>query len=453
MRNRMTGFFDRCKPVGSYSRPSSSAPLLVTGKALDSRMSRTRRLVLGCLIIVASSIDWNSASAEERDEPRVPIVVSERAIAIHRTSPVIDGHNDLPWALRQAGGSFDRFDIAKSQPDFHTDIDRLKRGGVGAQFWSVYVPVSTMQRGSALTTTLEQIEIVKDMANRYSDVFELADCVDDIERIRERGKIASMIGVEGGHSIEKSIGVLRQLYAQGARYMTLTHSMSLDWADSCSDEPISGGLSAFGEEVVREMNRMGMMIDLSHVSADCMRHALRVTRAPVIFSHSSAQAVADHPRNVPDDVLRMTRENGGVVMINFFSDFVNRRDAIRSCERMRQRAELESRFPDDTEAAESELRKWELSNPRSSACTVHDVLDHIDHVIHVAGIDHVGLGSDFDGVPALPRQLDDVSAYPVITQGLIDRGYHDAEIRKVLGENAIRVFRQVEQVAADLRSQ
>lgn len=326
-------------------------------------------------------------------------------------------------------------------------------GGVGAQFWSVYVPVSTATQNNALTATLEQIAVVRELTKQYSDVFELALTAEDVTRIRGNGKIASLIGVEGGHSIENSLNVLRQLYREGARYMTLTHSMSLDWADSCSDEPISGGLSAFGEEIVHEMNRLGMIVDLSHVSPACMRKALETTQAPVVFSHSSARAVADHPRNVPNDVLLLTKENGGVVMVNFFSDFVNPVDAARSRKRTDQREKLNQLYPDDEDKATSELRQWELKNPRSKQCTVHDLLDHIDQIVNVAGIDHVGLGSDYDGVPALPAQLGDVSTYPVITQGLLDRGYTEAEIRKVLGGNVLRVFRQVEQVSSKLLQQ
>jgi membrane dipeptidase len=414
-------------------------------------MTPTIRAAICILVAICGLLSADRIFAQQSGETRVPIEVSEQALAIHRSFPVVDGHNDLPWALRKEGGRFDRFDIAKSQPMFHTDIARLKSGGVGAQFWSVYVPVSTSAQGAALAATLEQIEIVKEMANKYSDVFELALGTDDIKRIREQGKIASMIGVEGGHSIENSINVLRQLYREGTRYMTLTHSMSLDWADSCSDESISGGLSPFGEEVVGEMNRLGMIVDISHVSPGCMRQTLRVTTAPVMFSHSSARAIADHPRNVPDDVLRKMKDNGGVVMINFFNDFIHPVDAERSAKRSALRKEFKARFPDDTERAEAELRKWELANPRSKLCTVHDVVDHIDHVVNVAGIDHVGLGSDFDGVPALPGQLEDVSTYPVITQGLIDRGYSEAAIRKVLGENVIRVFAEVEREAEKLK--
>ncbi len=405
-----------------------------------SLLHRLRRTAT-VLLVVASSTQLHAQRGGE-------ILVSDAARAIHRAAPVVDGHNDLPWALRSAGGRFDKFDIAQPQSQFHTDIARLRGGGVGAQFWSVYVPVSTSNNGSALSTTLEQIEIVKAMCQRYPETFELALSTKDIDRIRKAGKIASMIGVEGGHSIENSLNVLRQLHRQGARYMTLTHSQSLDWADSCSDEAKCAGLSAFGEQVVREMNRLGMLVDISHVSANCMRHVLRITKAPVIFSHSSARSIADHPRNVPDDVLNLTAQNGGVVMINFFNDFVNPIDARRSLQRSATRDDLEQRFPADQERVDAELRKWELANPRSTACSVHDVLDHIDHVIKVAGIDHVGLGSDYDGIPATPTQLNDVSTYPVITQGLLDRGYDQAEIKKVLGENVLRAFREAEAVAA-----
>jgi len=389
------------------------------------------------------------ASAGSRD----PIVVTDDAIRIHKTAPVFDGHNDLPWALRKSGGVIGKIDLRKNQPDLHTDIPRLRAGGVGAQFWSVYVPVSTASQNNALTATLEQIAVVRELTKQYGDVFELALTVKDVKRINGQGKIASLIGVEGGHSIENSINVLRQLYREGARYMTLTHSMSLDWADSCSDDPISGGLSAYGEEIVREMNRMGMIVDLSHVSSACMRKALSITKAPVIFSHSSARAVADHPRNVPDDVLLLTKQNGGVVMINFFSDYVHPMDAARSLERSDRREKFNKLYADDEEKAKSALRQWELKNPRSKQCTVHDLLDHIDHVVKMAGIDHVGLGSDYDGVSALPMQLEDVSTYPVITQGLLDRGYTEADIRKILGGNVMRVFEQVERVSSRLSQQ
>ncbi|MEM9585982.1 MAG: dipeptidase [Planctomycetota bacterium] len=379
-----------------------------------------------------------------------PMAISDAARRIHDSAPVIDGHNDLPWAIRETGKGLSAFRLDQPQPGFHTDIPRLRTGGVGAQFWSVYVPVSTQRNGQALQTTLEQIDLVDAMVAAYPDVFEIALTVEDIRRIRSSGKIASMIGVEGGHSIENSIAALRQLYRRGARYMTLTHSATLDWADSCSDEPKHDGLAPFGEEVVAEMNRLGMLVDISHVSPDCMRDVLRVTRAPIIFSHSSARGLADHPRNVPDDVLKLTAANGGVVMINFYNGFIHSPDVQRQLDRMDARARFEKQFPDDQAKADAALRKWELSNPWSDDCTITDVLDHIEHVIKLAGIDHVGLGSDYDGIPVVPQQLEDVSKYPAITQGLLDRGYEEADIRKILGQNILRVFEQAEQVAKGL---
>ena len=405
--------------------------------------------LISVVLLNVSHVLWNAA-ADQPDPTqfkRGPILVTEQARRIHADSPVFDGHNDLPWALRNHEGTVSSLNLREDQPDFHTDIPRLRRGGVGAQFWSVYVPVSTAAQNSSLTTTLEQISMVRDLTEKYSDVFELAMNSSDIKRIREQGKIASLIGVEGGHSIVNSINVLRQLHREGARYMTLTHSMSLDWADSCTDKVISGGLSEFGIEVVHEMNRLGMVVDLSHVSPDCMRAALKATRAPVMFSHSSAKAIADHPRNVPDDVLVLTKKNGGVVMVNFFPDFVHPGDAERSLRRSKRKEELSEQFADDNEQADALLRQWELKNPRSNLCTVHDLLDHIDHIAKIAGVDHVGIGSDYDGVPALPKQLEDVSTYPVITQGLLDRGYSEQSIRKILGGNMLRVLQRVEQVA------
>jgi len=401
---------------------------------------RFRPLLLISILLVATG-------APAQDKATKPILVSERARAIHRSAPVIDGHNDLPWAMRQIKGRFDATDISQHQPSLHTDIPRLKKGGVGAQFWSVYVPVSTQRDGKALATTLEQIDLVHEMIRRYPETFQLALGTDDIQRIRGEGKIASLIGVEGGHSIENSLNVLRQLYARGARYMTLTHSKTLDWADSCTDEAKHGGLSKFGEQVVREMNRLGMLVDISHVSPDCMRDTLRVTQAPVIFSHSSARAVADHPRNVPDDVLRLTRDNGGVVMINFFNSFVHPDDAQRSVERMELQTRLRQEFTEKPDRIASALKQWDLQHPAAANCSVHHVLEHIDHVVKVAGVAHVGLGSDYDGISATPLQLRDVSTYPVLTQGLLDRGYSESDIRKILGENLMRVFKKVEQAA------
>jgi membrane dipeptidase len=378
------------------------------------------------------------------------VVVSPEALAIHREALLVDGHNDLPWELRQKDGpAFRSIDIGRPQPRFHTDIERLKKGNVGAQFWSAYVPTDTVKKGVAVRTTLEQIDIVHQLAARHPDAFEMAYSTADIRRVRQAGKIACLIGVEGGHSIDGSLGVLRDYYRLGVRYMTLTHSESLDWADSCSDAPKANGLSPFGEEVVREMNRLGMLVDLSHVSPQTMTAALKVTRAPVIFSHSSARGVADHPRNAPDDVLKLVKENGGVVMVNFYSGFLVPEGA-RATKRMFEVArELRKKFPAE-DAFQEAVKAWSKENDYPAG-TVGTIADHIDHIVKVAGIDHVGLGSDFDGVPKLPHQMHDVSCYPFITQELLNRGYSREAIHKVLGGNAMRAFAAAERVAASLQ--
>jgi membrane dipeptidase len=382
----------------------------------------------------------------EPPRKRQPVVLTDEARAIHRDALVIDGHNDLPDQFREKQDlSFRTIDISRPVKGLHTDIPRLREGGLGAQFWAAYVPVNTRKSGTSVRLCLEQIDVIHRMVRRYPDTFELARSTDDIVRIRKAGKIASLIGIEGGHAIDDSLGVLRMYYDLGVRYMTLTHSESLDWADSATDKPKANGLSPFGEEVVHEMNRLGMLVDLSHVSADTMRHALKVTRAPIIFSHSSAYALAEHPRNVPDDVLKLTARNNGVVMVNFYSGFV-----VPEAARMRARMfetlrEMRAKYPDEKEFRAA-LAQWRKDHPIPRG-SIHDVVDHIEHVIKVAGIDHVGLGSDFDGIDVAPEQLDDVSKYPLITQELLNRGYKKDEILKVLGANLMRVFRDVEQAA------
>ena len=342
------------------------------------------------------------------------------AEAVHFDGMLFDGHNDLPWEIREKGNSsFEILDISLDQPTLHTDIARLKKGGVKAQFWSVYVPAEFDKTGDALSQTLHQISIVRSMMKRYPDAFEMASTADDIPRIVASGKIASMMGVEGGYSIENEISNLQRLYDEGCRYMTLTHSKSLTWADSATDEPKVNGLSDFGREVILEMNRLGMLVDLSHVSPETMRQSLATTKAPVMFSHSSARAITDHPRNVPDDVLRLMPANGGVVMVNFFSAFI----------------------------APTEI----LKKNKEARGTLHDVVDHIDHIVKVAGIDHVGIGSDFDGVPRLPDQLESVATYPLITQELLNRGYDRESIHKILGGNMMRVLREAESVGTKLK--
>ncbi|HEY6564011.1 MAG TPA: dipeptidase [Pirellulaceae bacterium] len=404
------------------------------------------------LVVMFVMVPWGAVFADDpapSEKPRQDFKVSPEAAALHKSALVVDGHNDLPWALRDAGDRvFKKIDIAQAQPKFHTDIPRLRQGGVGAQFWSVYVPASTRNDGTALQTTLEQIDIVDAMLDRYPETFERALTADDVMRVWKSGKIASLIGVEGGHSIENSLNALRQLFERGARYMTLTHSDTLDWADSATDVERHGGLTPFGEEVVREMNRLGMLVDISHVSIKTMHHTLRVTKAPIIFSHSSARAIADHPRNVPDEVLRELPGNGGVVMVNFYSGFVVPASTKISAEYAALRMELMKKYPDDRDRVGKELKEFELKHPLARG-SIQDVLDHIDHIVKVAGIDHVGLGSDFDGISMVPVGLEDVATYPHITQGLLDRGYSHEDIRKILGENLVRVMRGTERTAME----
>jgi len=396
-----------------------------------------------CALAVASAAEPPTGGASKT------IVVSEKALAIHREALLIDGHNDLPWALRTTDGpGFQSIDLNKPQKKFHTDIARLKKGNLGAQFWSAYVPVDYARKGTAVKATLEQIDVVHELARRYPDTFEMAYGTEDILRVRKSGKIASLIGIEGGQAIDNSLALLRCYYKLGVRYMTLTHSESLDWADSCSDEPKANGLTPFGVSVVHEMNRLGMLVDLSHVSPDTMRAALKATKAPVIFSHSSARGVADHARNVPDDVLKRVKENRGVVMVNFFSGFVNP-DGARAMKLMFEKGrELKKQFPNDDSKYREAFRAWAKENDYPAG-DVSQIVDHIDHIVKVAGIDHVGIGSDFDGVPKLPKQMDDVSCYPLLTQIMLDRGYTKEQIHKVLGGNLMRVFAEAEKVSRD----
>ncbi|MHC2067179.1 dipeptidase [Bremerella sp. T1] len=376
-----------------------------------------------------------------------PIVLTEEAKQLHNSCLVIDGHNDLMWEVRkQSSGDFQKLDIAKRQPQIHTDIPRLREGNLGAQFWSVWVPVE--KGDTSFLTTLEQIELVHKMVETYPDTFELATTAADIERISQDGKIASLIGVEGGHCIQESLSNLNHFYERGARYMTLTHSDSLSWADSSTDAPRSGGLSPFGHQVIQRMNQLGMMVDISHVSVDTMNAAMDVSKAPVIFSHSSARAVANTPRNVPDEILKRVHDSEGIIMVNFYSSFVVPSSAIRYTKRKDLQRELSERL--DPAQVKVHLAKWDRENPVEQG-TVHHLLDHIDHLADVAGWQHVGLGGDFDGVDTLPKGMEDVSKYPYITQGLLDRGYTHEQIRGILGGNLIRVMKQVEQVAQGMK--
>jgi membrane dipeptidase len=402
--------------------------------------------------LVLVFVPFLATPAEPSKATSGDVTVSEQALAIHKEALLIDGHNDLPWALRAKDGpSFQNIDLNRPQKQFNTDIERLRKGNIGAQFWSAYVPVDYGKKGIAVKTTLEQIDVIHEMTRRYPETFEMAYGTADINRIRKAGKIASMIGVEGGHSIDNSLGVLRDYYRLGVRYMTLTHSESLDWADSCSDAPKAHGLTAFGEEVVLEMNRLGMLVDLSHVSTETMKAALKVTKSPVIFSHSSARTVADHPRNVPDDVLKMVKTTHGIVMVNFFSGFIVPEGARATQKMFEVARELKKKYPDDDAKYREAMRAWTKENEYPTG-DVHTIVDHIDQIVKVAGIDCVGLGSDFDGVPRLPRQMSDVSCYPFITQVLLDRGYSREQILKILGGNLMRVFSEAESVSKKMQS-
>lgn len=353
-----------------------------------------------------------------------PDAALERALRILSETPLIDGHNDLPWAIREnkaAPHDVRAYDL-RARTAGHTDIERLRKGRVGAQFWSVYIPSESVAEGAA-RVQLEQIDIARQVIARYPDQFELALGASDIERVFGSGKIASLIGIEGGHAIENSLGALRAYYDLGVRYMTLTHSLTIDWADAATDAPRHNGLTAFGKEVVREMNRLGMLVDLSHVAPATMNAALDVSVAPVIFSHSSARAVTDHPRNVPDDVLRRLPKNGGVVMVTFVPGFI------------------------------SEKVRTHTGNGRVPDATLADVVAHIEHIRKVAGIDHVGIGGDFDGISSTPVGLEDVSTYPALFAELVRRGWKDDELRKLAGENLLRVLRESEAVARKLQRQ
>ncbi len=376
----------------------------------------------------------------------------ERARALHRQSPLIDGHNDYPWALRQnAQRNLQKLDISQPQPSIMTDIPRLRAGGVGGQFWSVYVPVELAGQ-SAVTATLEQIDIVHQMVRRYPETFELALTADDVERIFKKGKIASLIGMEGGHSIDNSIAALRMFHRLGARYMTLTHSKNTPWADSATDDPKLGGLSPFGEEIVREMNWLGMLVDLSHVSPDTMDDAIRVSQAPVIFSHSSARAVNDVPRNVPDNILQRLPKNGGVVMVTFVPGFLSPKVAAWNKLHTAEQTRLTAQFPNDAAAVTNGVAAWTKANPAPRA-VLADAADHIDHIRKVAGIDHIGLGGDFDGIDSVVQGLEDVSTYPALTAELLRRGYKDDEIKKIIGLNVLRVMREVEKASKKLQAE
>lgn len=366
--------------------------------------------------------------------------------------PVVDGHNDLPWALReQVGYDLDARDIATDQSaHLHTDIPRLRAGGVGAQFWSVYVR-SDMAGDDAVAATLEQIDAVAELLERHPADLRRALTADDMETARSEGRIASLMGAEGGHSIHNSLGTLRALHTLGVRYMTLTHNDNIAWADSATDVPGVGGLSPFGHEVVREMNRTGMLVDLSHVAATTMRDALATSTAPVIFSHSSARAICDHPRNIPDDVLAQLPANGGIAMATFVPKFVLP-EAVAWTKSADENMRAQGlHHLDTTERGMKIHAAFEAANPRPMA-TVATIADHLDHMREVAGIDHIGIGGDYDGTAFLPQGLEDVSGYPNLIAELLGRGWSATDLAKLTWQNAVRVLRAAEDVARDLRT-
>jgi membrane dipeptidase len=375
-----------------------------------------------------------------------------RALRLHRAVPMIDGHNDLAASVLYGySASWDSADIARPVRGLDTNIPRLRAAGVGAQFWSVWVPPQAVVRQSALHLAVEQIDLIRQMEARYPDTFERAGTAADIERIHRRGRIASLIGVEGGHAIENSLGALRQLYALGARYMTLTWNNGLAWVDAGEDTARVHGLSPFGREIVREMNRLGMLVDLSHTSDSTAIQAIRLSESPVIFSHSDARALVDIRRNVPDGILRMVRDNGGVVMVNFLCAFLDSATARHADERSARIRELRASFGSDSSGFAAAARAWLAANPAPLQPGVGVLADHIDHIRDVAGIDHAGYGSDYDGISCAPRGMGDVSGFPLLTAELLRRGYSDADVKKVIGFNLLRALRQAEQVSARLQ--
>jgi membrane dipeptidase len=369
----------------------------------------------------------------------------DAARALLRRSPLVDGHNDLAWELRELRGQdLGKTDLAAPVKLTHTDLPRLAAGGVGAQFWSVYVPAS-LAGETAVATTLEQIDFVHRMIARYPDRLELALSAADVERIFAAGKVASLLGAEGGHSIACSLGALRVLHRLGVRYLTLTHNANVPWADSATDEPAAGGLTAFGRQVTGEMQRLGMLVDLSHTAAETMRDAFDVAEAPVIYSHSSARALCDHPRNVPDEMLARLPGNNGVCMVTFVPAFVS-----QQCREWEQElaAEMERRGEDTMDRASRAAAKQEYARAHPAPrATLAQVADHVEHVRAVAGVDHVGLGGDFDGTDDLPDGLADVSCYPALIAGLLDRGWSEQDCARLAGGNVLRVMREAETAA------
>ena len=400
-------------------------------------------------ILVASAILTIPLAAQSQSQ--TDEVYLARAKRILRQTPLIDGHNDLPWRIREdsaAHGDVNKYDLRHRTPG-HTDLDRLKQGMVGAQFWSVYTPGEYRDSGYA-RVQLEQIAIARRVIAKYPDRLALALSSDDIKREFKQRRIASLLGLEGGHAIENSLGALRAYYDLGVRYMTLTHNVTLDWADAALDSAKHNGLTQFGDSVVREMNRLGMLVDLSHVSPGTMSDALNVTQAPVIFSHSGARALVDVPRNVPDSILRRVTTNGGIVMVPFVTGFVSPAVYLYDQSTRPIITDLQKKYGKDTAAITREINQWRATHPEPKAL-LSQVADQIDYVRKVAGVDHVGIGSDFDGITEVVEGLEDVSKFPNLFAELARRGWSDADLRKLAGENLLRVFAQAEAVSRRLQ--
>ncbi|TCO77139.1 dipeptidase [Chromatocurvus halotolerans] len=374
--------------------------------------------------------------------------------------PLFDGHNDLPWQYRgRVNYRFSELDVRDTtkQPadstdnPMHTDITRLREGKVGAQWWSVYTAANTSEP-EAVLATMEQIDFVHGMIGRFPETFALALTADDVEEAFADGKIASLMGMEGGHSIANSLGALRMFHRLGARYMTLTHSRTLDWADAAGDDPQHDGLTAFGEEVVREMNRLGMVVDISHAAPATMRDAMAISEAPVMYSHSNTLALNGHPRNAPDDMLELLKENGGLIMVTFVESFTSEEVRQAGADRSAELARVTALNPGRPAIIEKAMADWDAANPMPKA-TLSQVADHIDHIRALIGVDHIGIGGDFDGVSTLPLGLEDVSTYPALFAELLKRGYTEQELEKIAGRNMLRVLRGVEKTAARLQNE
>lgn len=424
-------------------------------KAPAAVLLLNRPTVLLCLCLLS----WASSTPAAEDDLR------RRVEHVLARTPLIDGHNDLPWAIRQRFegklGAIDlrrdtsRIGAPEGEAALMTDLPRLRAGRLGAQFWSVWIPVEA-KGFEAVQMTLEQIDLTKEMSRAYPADLEMAYTAADIRRIHRAGRIASLIGIEGGHQINGSLAVLRQMYAAGARYMTLTHATNTQWADSATDTPVHGGLTEFGRQVVREMNRIGMIVDLSHVSAETMKAALATTTAQIMFSHSSARSLADHPRNVDDEVLRLLARNGGIVMVNFAVGYVSEERRKWEAEQAGARARFSSPpfgglHIGQPGLAKAAMTTWEKEHPKP-AVDLRQVADHIDHIRRVAGVDHVGIGSDFDGIPEGPIGLEGVDCFPALLVELMRRGWSDADVAKVAGGNMLRVMESVEAQSARLQS-